>query len=209
MTSDGPERSIRSFAPVIDEDLERLAAIARQVHAVRNAARPEWTRTLLAACLVQGGARHRVHGDRGVKDFDIYLFYEVPERSARGFPWNKNSWQYDFGPSPHGKQLYTDDDRSKPSLARRIPSWERFDGRRVDVLVRCIASSPDGPRATVRAWLERGANEARRGRPVEDMPSAWHLARCPVIALEPDLGEVWWDGPVTDEPYLERNEPPT
>ncbi|MBA2437844.1 MAG: hypothetical protein H0V52_05760 [Acidimicrobiia bacterium] len=199
------ERSIRSHELLTDTDLGRLAELAAACHGRLAASRPEWTAELLAACLVQGGARHRVHGDRGIKDLDVYLFYATPGgRNAGHCPWNRSVWTEDFGPSAHGRNLYADAERAKPSIAQRLPRWEAFAGRRVDLLARAIAPHPDGPRTAVRTWLARGAARPRHRGPLQAMPSDWHLARCPVVALEPDRGAVWWVGPGADEAFLER-----
>jgi hypothetical protein len=69
----------RSFARIIPSDLARLAQIAlddfadlcqRQEYSRRYADR------LRLICLCQGAARHYVHGDRGVWDFDLWGFFE-------------------------------------------------------------------------------------------------------------------------------------
>lgn len=151
------------------------------------AKRPDWCSELLAACLVQGGARHRLRGDRGVKDLDVYLFFARPdtETDSQNFPFNRGGTARDFGPSAHGRQLYAAGDRADRALVKRIPRWEEFTGRRVDVLARAIERRPSAREAVV-SWLERGEG------------SAAFLAKTPVIALEPELGAVWWTGPDDD-----------
>ena len=181
----------RSYEPLTDDDLRRLEAIAVARHDEMARDRPDWCSTLIAACLVQGGARHRVNGDRGIKDLDVYLFYALgPGASAGKFPFNRGTIQRDFGSSHHGQELYTDEDRLDPGLARRIPKWEQFVGRRVDLLARAIPPHSEGARAAVVDWLRTGQD--KRGS------TPWHLAQTPVVALRPGLGDVWWEGPAHD-----------
>jgi hypothetical protein len=183
-------RSIRSFAPLTDENFRRLAEIARARDRDLRAARPDWCSRLLAACLVQGAARHFVHSDRGIKDLDVYLFYALPlGKRPNAFPYLRGSEPRDFGDSDHGRQLYTDEQRSDPKLAARIPEWERYAGRRVDLMARAIAPDAD-PRAAVCRWLDDGARKPGS--------SGWHLAQAPVVCLIPKLKAVWWGGPGND-----------
>jgi hypothetical protein len=138
-------QSERSYAPLTAEHLERLAALAAADHARFEVRYPDWAAVLLAACLAQGGARHRLFGDRGVKDLDVYLFYAVPrDRSPAHFPWNKGGTtrRRDFGPSELGRQLYTSADRADPKMRSHIPMWERYAGRRVDLMSRAIEPLP-------------------------------------------------------------------
>lgn len=181
------DRSARSYEPVTDEDLARLRSLALERAVEMRAKRPDWCSELLAACLVQGAARHRLRGDRGVKDLDVYLFFARPytETDSQNFPFNRGGTDRDFGASAHGRQLYTAADRVDPGLAKRIPRWEKFTGRRVDVLARAIETRAS-PQEAVVAWLERGEG------------SAAFLAPTPVIALESALGSVWWAGPDDD-----------
>ncbi|MBW3613923.1 MAG: hypothetical protein KY439_01250 [Actinobacteria bacterium] len=121
-----------------------------------------------------------------MKDLDVWLFYELPGgRSAAHFPWNRHVLHVDFGPSHHGRQLYTDDERSDPKLD--VAWWECFEGRRVDLMARAIRSHLDGPHAALRAWLQGGA----RSRPQSS--SAWWLTQAPVVGLDgAPLGRQLW-----------------
>lgn len=181
------DRTRRSFEPVTDRDLVRLAELGQQHHERFAASFPEWAGTLLATCLAQGAAQHRLHGDKGVKDFDVWLFYATPPgRSPAHFPWNRNTVQVDFGESLHGRQAYTDEDRA----AHNVAAWECFDGRRVDLLARAIAPHPSGAHAAIAAWLERGRRQ--RGA------SSWWLAQAPVIDLSSGrIGETIWNPSLT------------
>lgn len=190
-------RSRRSYAALTDPEMERLSTIALDRHRELAGKRPDWCSELLAACLVQGAARHRVHGDRGIKDLDVYLLYPLAQGSrSNAFPFLRGTQHRDFGSSAHGQELYTDSDRENPSVARRIDVWEHFLGRRVDLLARAIPTHPDGAQAAVLKWIQGGADKAGQ--------TPWHLARCPVVALWPDLGAVWWEGPADDVAGVEK-----
>ena len=189
--------SQRSYEPLTDSNLLRLRDIALDRHNELAAQRPDWCAELLAACLVQGAARHRVHGDRGIKDIDVYLLYPLPAgRRANAFPYARGTTQRDFGPSEHGQELYIGPDYDKPSAAKRIPKWERFEGRRVDLLARVVPPHPDGPAGAVQAWISGNADKQRS--------TPWHLARCPIVALWPDLGDLRWKGPADDVAGVEK-----
>jgi hypothetical protein len=178
--------SRRSYEPVTDDDLARLAAIGAEHHQRFCAAHSAWTEELLAVCLAQGGAAHRVSGTKGVKDLDVWLFYALPAgRNPAHFPWNRLILHVDFGPSHHGHQLYTDEERADPKLD--VTVWERFEGRRVDLIARAIRPHVDGPHAAIWDWLEAGA----RGRPRSS--SAWWLAQAAVVDLgRPARGHQVW-----------------
>lgn len=167
-----------------DDDLHRLAALGEAHHEHFRAAHPEWAATLLTTCVAQGGARHRVHGVKGVKDFDVWLFYAMPPgRNGGQFPWNRNTAQVDFGASAHGRPEHTDEERA--NSAYDVATWERYAGRRVDLLARALPALTGGPGAAVRTWLTKGA----RFRPKEDgrAPSAWWLAQAP-SSISPPSG---------------------
>ncbi len=190
-------RSPRSYEPLTDSNLQRLRDLALERHRELAHDRPDWCSELLAACLVQGAARHRVHGDRGIKDIDVYLLYPLPAgRRANAFPYARGTTQRDFGPSEHGQELYVGPDYESPSVAKRVARWQKFAGRRVDLLARVIPPHPDGPAAAVRTWIADGAH--KRGS------TPWHLARCPIVALWPGLGDLWWEGPVEDVAGIEK-----
>jgi hypothetical protein len=193
MTAD---RSERSHAHLTDDHLARLADLAAIDDRDFRQRHPDWATELLACCLVQGGARHYVYGDRGIKDLDIYLFYALPAgRNPAHFPWNRGgaTRTRDLGSSQLGRQLYTDADRANPKIAKKIAHWETFMGRRIDIMSRCITPHPDSPRAAVVQWLERGRRHmSAPGR------TDWNLSMAPVVCLHPVRGEIWWRGPAVD-----------
>lgn len=134
--------SHRSFAPVTDADLERLSKIVSTAHRDLRRIRPDLAGRLVAGCLAQGAAAHRVDEMTGVKDFDLWLFYRLDEDSQPANARRRKT--YDFGVSAHGR--HPDDDGSK------------FVGRRVDVMCRSLPpGAPADPVDAVEAWLAGGA----------------------------------------------------
>ena len=131
----------RSFEPLTDGHLSRLAEIARADQEDRYARRPRWSvyrdRVLLVA-LCQGAALHYLDGRNGVKDLDVWTFYA---RHGEGeFParWRVMA---DFGPSTLGRHP---DDRGDR-------------GRHVDLIGRSIEAKPgDDPllagKAVIALW---------------------------------------------------------
>ena len=186
----------RSYEPLTDDDLERLMDLALSRDVELRQKRPDWCSVRVAICLAQGAARHRVHGDRGVKDLDVWIFYALaPGQGSDGFPFNRANSHVDFGLSPHGVQTYSSEERDDPKLARRVRTWAEFAGRRVDIMARGIPSDSSA-RAAVIAWIQAGSSSPGS--------SGWNLSRAPVVAILPNLGEVWWTGPHDDEPGVEK-----
>jgi len=93
----------------------------------------------------QGAARHYVHGDRGVQDFDLWGFFqEIP---SRPFPWRRRA-KHDFGPSKFG---------------RNPDDGDRFKGRRVDVIGRSIRMPEnETPIESVQRYLREAGSESAR-----------------------------------------------
>lgn len=169
----------RSFARITRRDLERLAAIAtadlkdlfrRKAHLRSHASR------LLLICLCQGAARHYVHGDRGVHDFDLWAFFkQVP---GRPFPYRRQG-QHDFGPSKFG---------------HNPEDGDRFVGRQVGVFGRSIsARASETPVETVKRWLCEAPTKSAR-----------LLSQQAAVVIWPrrDFGSVIWDAQRPNE--LER-----
>ncbi len=159
----------RSFELIAADDLARLAQIAvadfSDLFRRSDYSRPYADR-LRVICLCQGAARHYVHGDRGVKDFDVWAFFDA--LPSHPFPWRRRS-RRDFGPSRFG---HNPDDRPN------------FTGRRVDVIGRSISMDRNKtPIAAVQGYLR----EART-------TSARLLSQRPVVVVWPaaDQGRVIW-----------------
>jgi hypothetical protein len=162
----------RSFARITRTDLARLAEIAlddfadlceRQKYSRRYAGR------LRLICLCQGAARHYVHHDRGVQDFDLGGFFE--EAQGRPFPCRRRG-EHDFGPSKFGLNPKDGD---------------AFKGRRVDVIGRSIRmSKTKTPLEEVQRYLREAGTK-----------SAALLAERPVVVVWPGKcrGRVIWNAP--------------
>jgi hypothetical protein len=163
------ERSYETITPAV---LDRLALLGREVMEGFFLRNPRWgayRQRLLCLVLAQGAALHYVDGRSGVKDFDVWAFYErdddvgpVPPRGRRGIR--------DFGPSEHG----------------RHPDDAGYSGRRVDVVARSISRAPgeDGI-AAVQNYLRTNPAETPR-----------LLSKKAMVVLEPAerRGEVVWPG---------------
>jgi hypothetical protein len=161
----------RSFERITQDDLIRLAQIARAdfdaLFQRREYSRPYADRLRLL-CLCQGAARHYVHGDCGVQDFDLWGFFEaIPDHK---FP-PRRCGMHDFGSSKFG---------------RNPDDGDSFKGRRVDVIGRSISMAKnETPMESVLRYLR-----------VKLTDSARLLAERPVIVVWPEncFGQIIWNG---------------
>lgn len=111
----------RSSETITAEDLTRLAAIAAKDRASFFSRYPRYKDAkVLCVALCQGAALHYINGENGIKDFDVWTFYEQIKQTP-DFPPRRLT-QYDFGESKFCKH----------------PLDENYLGRRVDVIGRSI-----------------------------------------------------------------------
>jgi hypothetical protein len=187
-----PKATERSYAPLTDTHLARLSSLAADDHRhfTRAAGRPEYADRRICVVLAQGAALHRLDGTTGVKDIDVWTFYaRIP---GRRFSFGQRKRHVDFGASEHGRNLYPADFEHP-----QLPRWKRFDGRKVDLMVRSLplppGSSADAIIDALRAWLAAGAR-LRQGTPGDTMPSNWWLAQKAAVLIDPvgARGEVVW-----------------
>jgi hypothetical protein len=176
-------RDLRRLLELADDDLLRLPR--------------EWQERRAGVFLAQGAAQHYVDHEHGVKDFDVWSFYwshpSVP------CPWKPPRKRHvDFGTSLHGRNVYTDEERTDPILGPKIPTWERFRGRRVDLMTRTFDDDQGDIDFAVRLWLATSAPLPWRGP--KKTPSPWWLARRPLVELWPAAGKIVWD-PAKDLPH--------
>ncbi|QRE74392.1 hypothetical protein [Methylobacterium aquaticum] len=175
--SDAP-RDTRSFRPIEDDDLRRLATIGLQ--AFDTLMRPGnksqiYSGKLLLLCLCQGGALHHrqcregrpEEERRGIHDLDVWGFFE--RQPACRFPprWRGEE---DFGLSHFGRR----------------PEDAHFTGRKVDVIGRCLEIEPGGdPVEAVVSWIRSASGSSPR-----------HIRQRPVFVISagPRFGEMIWPG---------------
>jgi hypothetical protein len=114
------------------------------------------------------------------------FFAAIP---GRRFPVDRAETHADFGRSPLGRQR--SDYRGATAHKRSLfTKWERYEGRRVDLLMRSLSVSPRADLvAAIQDWLRQGSSH--RG---EKPPSSWHLAQKALVLLDPEdrRGEVIW-----------------
>jgi hypothetical protein len=159
----------RSYLPITNTDLLRLADIAAKDRDDFFKRKPDTARLysnkLFAVALCQGGALHYLDNKNGIKDLDVWSFFQVnPERQ---FPPRRRG-KLDFGDPKFGK---TDDSPG-------------FIGCRVDHIGRSIpAKDYSDPVAVLRNYLKSG-----------NTASAQCLAQKAVILIEPAhlIGTVVW-----------------
>jgi hypothetical protein len=162
----------RSFEKIEKTDLARLIDLASErlkemLVSNKTGQFYSYDRALMG-CLCQGAARHFVHRDHGVHDWDVVFFFRT--NSSWKFPprWIGNR---DFGPSRFGAN--PDD-------------GPEYSGRRIDVMGRDIPA-PNGISAkqAIITYLQAGHTKSAR---------QW--AKRPLIALTPVdmLGRDIWHG---------------
>lgn len=164
--------SERSHEAIDLRDLERLSELAGEwleSLALRLPDGPSGSNRerLKFIALAQGAALHFVDRHHGVKDFDLWAFFEEVE-SELPFP-HRTVWHVDFGPSRFG---VNPDDAS-----------QGYRGRRVDLMGRTIPFGPENDIvAAIRSWLRSGT------------ASAEYLAQRPLVAIFPNplMGRIIW-----------------
>jgi hypothetical protein len=164
----------RSTEQIDDADLSRLGRAADadlELFFERNPHLEEWRARVLAVALAQGGAEHRLRGERGIWDLDVIVCFASPDGRPKQLRRPVVHW--DWGPSKFGRCPYDPPE---------------YSGRAVDVKYWVIPDGPDAATA-VRSWLEwRMAKKPNPHRSPD-------LAHEPVILIRPHdrLGEVVWD----------------
>ena len=97
---------------------------------------------LILLALAQGSALHYVDGTNGIKDFDVWAFFEAGP--SKPFPHRKR-WSSDLGPSRFG----------------RHPDDPGYTGRRLDLMGRSIELvRGESAEDAVRRWLASNAISA-------------------------------------------------
>jgi hypothetical protein len=158
----------RSSEKITSEDLRRFAGFANADRDSFFKRHPNRIDTFRCAALCQGGALHYLDGRNGLKDIDLWSFYERRE-GVQDFPVRRRMTA-DFGDSKFG--FHPDDRR------------DGFRGRRIDLLGRSIEFRPDEDVVSaLRRYLAQGQTSTARA-----------LAEKAVILIEPEeyLGLMVW-----------------
>ena len=166
----------RSMKPINNEDLKRLANIAKEDRIDLFSRLPVlgalYKDRMICTALCQGAALHYVDGKNGIKDFDVWNFFR--EHPQRSFPY-RILRQVDFGYPKFGK----------------TPGKPDYIGRCVDLIGRSIPyKSGQSPVQAIRNYLMNSNNMTPR-----------LLAKKAVIILEPEelFGKIVW--PVDVSPF--------
>lgn len=137
--------SERCYEPLALTDLRMIASAATQsLNAVfdRAAVAGLYRNRLILLALAQGSALHYLNGTNGIKDFDVWAFFEAGP--AKPFPHRKR-WCSDIGPSRFG----------------RHPADTGYSGRRLDLMGRSIeVASGETAEDAVQRWLASKASSA-------------------------------------------------
>ena len=164
------ERRERSFEPIETHHLRNLADLAISDLTDFFSRCPQtgdrYRNRLMLLGLCQGAARHFVHREGGVKDFDVWAFFS--EHPEGPFPYRRRGKQ-DFGYSRFGAH----------------PGDKGYRGRRVDVLGRSIpCREGQGHVDCVREWLTLRKTETAR-----------ELAKSPIVVIHPtaEICSIIWN----------------
>ena len=157
-----------------DADLERLGRVADadlDRFFRRNPHLHAWRDRIVAVALAQGGAEHRLRGERGIWDLDLIVCFANTDTRPKHLRRPVVHW--DWGPSKFGRCPYDPPE---------------YTGRAVDVKYWVISGARD-PVAALRTWL------AVRLAKAPDPVRSPDLAHEPVILIRPGdrFGEVAWD----------------
>ena len=168
----------RSYEPITDADLARLAEIADSDRRRFLHRRPEYRHRLLCVALCQGAGLHyvdvvnRKQEPNGVKDFDVWSFFAAI--LDQRFPADRRMTHVDLQSSKFGK--WPDEPAANG----------HYRGRRVDLLMRALPCTPlveTDITATLRTYLREGRTTSAR-----------KLAAKGVVLIEPAgrRGEIVW-----------------
>lgn len=92
---------------ITDADLERLGRAADadlERFFDRNPHLHDWRHRVLAVALAQGGAEHRLRGERGIWDLDVIVSFASPDGRPKQLRRRVVHW--DWGPSKFGRCSY-------------------------------------------------------------------------------------------------------
>ena len=163
----------RSYEMIDDKDLERLCELAEEDYQEFCRRYPKYKQlanSRMAICLCQGAALHYVDRRVGVRDFDVFTFYD--QDSTVKWPYRRRTVK-DFGDAKFGKTL--------PMPGAKV-TYDRFTGRNVDIMARQIPNTGDY-KDSIQNWLKAAETQ-----------TAYYLSQKAVVILWPpeDRGSVLW-----------------
>ena len=143
----------RSYEKITETDLHRLSELAKFDRDDLFSRRPDtgllYSGRLFAVALCQGAAMHYLDGKNGIKDLDIWSFYEEDPR--RPFPYRRRA-EVDFGLAKFGQ----------------TEGYEHFVGRKVDLIGRsfsqCRPTRPCGHVAALSSRRQDGIGSPVGGK---------------------------------------------
>jgi hypothetical protein len=164
----------RSYELINRSDLEILLSIARtdfNDFCERYSKYKPLKDHIIAICLCQGGALHYIDETTGIRDFDVYIFfdnetsitYPVRRRSVKDFGTDKFGTTY---PGANIKNFHPE-----------------FIGRNIDLMARNIDKTGD--------YIESIQNYLKN----QNSPTAYYLSQKAVVVLYPeeDIGKILWN----------------
>lgn len=161
----------RSLKEITIDDLKKLLNIVKEDFNDFISRKSQYkSMKLISMCLCQGAGLHYVDKTTGIRDFDVFMFFddskgpEYPPRARR---------VKDFGDDKFGKTFET------PNPKNNHPE---FIGRNIDILGRSIKYI-DNYKKSIIKYLQN-----------QETDTAYHLSRKAVVVLYPeeDIGTVLW-----------------
>jgi hypothetical protein len=172
------EDESRSYERLTLGDLGKLLNLSMDEHDNFFHRHPVYRKLkLLSICLCQGGALHYIDGKTGIRDFDVFFFFD--NNTPIRYPFRRRGFA-DFGESKFGK---TKSNQDPPPT-----KMAKAKGKVIDVMGRQIPNIDDDYVKSLQTYLKKGlASE-------NDSSTPYRLAQKAVVTLWPteDLGKVIW-----------------
>lgn len=169
----------RSYEKITKDDLERLLKLTKDDYDDFVNRHPKYKDLkILSICLCQGAALHYIDGQTGVRDFDIFMFFE--RKGCVRYPFRRRGFK-DFGKSKFGK-TYINLNNFKSS-SKSSSKYENTKGRTIDIMGREINNIDNDYEKSIQEYL---------ANPKSD--TSYYLSQKAVVVLEPikDLGKIIW-----------------
>jgi hypothetical protein len=167
------KRKNRSYKKITKNDLKRLRQMAMDYHNELCKKHPQYkSLKKVCICLCQGAALHYVDGKTGIRDFDVYTFYE---KGKVNYPYRSYVMR-DFKNKKFGKTV--------GHSAKNNEKFKKFTGKKVDILGRGIDVQEN----------ETCKDSVVRYLTIESTETAHFLAKKAVVVLDPIemIGDVIW-----------------